>query len=540
MKKWILLIELVFVLGFIKSQNTDSIFLPIIQSYKTGIIYYEIYNSNIHNKSIPRNLMVNFHTENVINNEQIEAILYTTNDTLSIFNTKTKLQTKVYIESGDYLSHVYFYNYDSIFLFFEREFVYQMHNKKTKMPDFAIIDTLGHLKGTFSLDSVPYIYNGSNNPMIMLSRFNLKGNLIANNILYLPFSIYLPEITSPEYENITMKLLCAYNIKEKKLKMLDIQIPKNNIRNSFNEHLTNNGFDFKILNDTTIIYSFNYSSDIFIYHVNTDSSELVGSYPDFYFNNIVNPKTKVYSTFFYAPEYIPEQHVYLRSIYVREFNDMDISIFQLLDENFKVIGYSFGDSIWSPVYYNAEGQFISINRKENYIGEVVELGPVKTQSLTEIINSLGNKSKHIKYEQKISLPEDLTLKERMELYLALLNVPENSKVIVLSGDVICGNVLNFLLEQKKNNKKEYDQKNIIYLFYNCNQSTLESYISPYSLQAEDFVIDDQGLYNQIFGASKNGDIFMIQNKKKGLKIKKSGINTIVKDFKHLTHIKISQ
>ena len=36
-------------------------------------------------------------------------------------------------------------------------------------------------------------------------------------------------------------------------------------------------------------------------------------------------------------------------------------------------------------------------------------------SLTEIINSLGNKSKHIKYEQNISLPEDLTLKERMEM-----------------------------------------------------------------------------------------------------------------------------
>jgi hypothetical protein len=205
-----------------------------------------------------------------------------------------------------------------------------------------------------------------------------------------------------------------------------------------------------------------------------------------------------------------------------------------------VIGYSFGDSIWSPVYCNAEGQFISINRKENYIGEVVELGPVITQSLTEIINSLGNKSKHIKYEQNISLPEDLTLKERMELYLAMLNVPENSRIIALSGKVICGNVLNFLLEQYKTHKNEFDEKKIVFLFYNCNQSTLEGFLSPYSLKAEDFILDDQGLYNQIFGESKDGDILMIQNKKRGLKIKRSGLEMLVKDYKHFTHIKISQ
>jgi hypothetical protein len=415
-----------------------------------------------------------------------------------------------------------------------------MHLKKKKMPDFAIIDTLGHLKGTFSLDSVPYIYNGINNPCIRLYGSNLKGNLIVNDILYLPFRIYLPEITSPEYENITMKLLCAYNLKEKKMKMLDIQIPKNFIGTHFTEHVIKNGFDFNFLNDSTIIYSFDYSSDIFIYHINTDSSELVGSYTDFYFNNMVNPDSNMYRTWFYAPEYKPEKRVYSRKIYVSEFNDMDLVFFQFLNENFKVIGYSFGDSIWSPVYCNAEGQFISINRKENYIGEVVELGPVITQSLTEIINSLGNKSKHIKYEQNISLPEDLTLKERMELYLAMLNVPENSRIIALSGKVICGNVLNFLLEQYKTHKNEFDEKKIVFLFYNCNQSTLEGFLSPYSLKAEDFILDDQGLYNQIFGESKDGDILMIQNKKRGLKIKRSGLEMLVKDYKHFTHIKISQ
>ncbi len=540
MRKWILIVTILLFFGFIKSQNTDSIFFPIIQVYKTGISDSEIYNSIIHDQSIPRNLMLPFHTERVINNENIIARLYTTKDTLSIFNTKTKLQTKVFIEGGIYLSHVYFYNYDSIFVFFDRDFVYQMHIKKKKMPDFAIIDTLGHLKGTFSLDSVPYIYNGINNPSVMLSGSNLKGNLITNDILYLPFSIYLPEMTSPEYKNLTMKLLCSYNLKEKKLKMLDIQVPKIFIGTHFTEHVIKNGFDFNLLNDSTIIYSFDYSSDIFIYHINTDSSELVGSYPDFYFNNKVNPDSNMFRTMFHAPEYKPEKHVYSRMIYISEFKDIDLAFFQFLDENFKVIGYSFGDSIWSPLYCNAEGQFISVNRKENYIGEVVELGPVKTQSLTEIINSLGNKSKHIKYVQKISLPEDLTLKVRMEIYLAMLNVPENSRIIALSGNVICGNVLNFMLEQYKTHKNEFDEKKIIFLFYNCNQSTLESFISPYSLQAEDFIIDDQGLYNQIFGESKDGDILMIQNKKSGLKIKTSALNTLLKDYKHFTHIKISQ
>lgn len=540
MKKWIILIELFFAVGFIKSQNTDSIFFPVIQLNKTGIVDYEHYYSNIHNSSIPRNLMLPFHTENIINNEKIEARFYTTKDTLSIFNTKSLLQTKVNIEGGIYLSHVYLYNYDSIFIFFDREFVYQMRTKKTKMADFAIIDTLGHIKGTFSLDSVPYIYNGSNNPMVMLTGSNLKGNLIVNNILYLPFSIYLPDITSSEYDSLTMKLLCAFNLKENKLKMLDIQIPKNYIGKYFNEHLTKNGFDFKLLNDSTIIYSFNYSSDIFLYHINTDSSELVGSYPDFYFNNIVNPESKVYCTNFYAPEYIPKQHVYSRLIYVREFNDMDISFLQILDENFKIVGYSFGDSVWSKMYVNVNGQFISYNLNENFLGKEVIFGPIITCSLTDIINNLGNKTKHIKYVQKISLPDDLTLKEKMEIYLSMLNVPNNSKVIILSGEIVCGNVLNFLLEQKKNHRNEYDLKNIIYLFYNTNESIVDNYMKPYLLDNQGIIIDNQGLYNQIFGKANNSQIYMVNNNCKRLKIKKTELKTLIKDFKHLTKIKISQ
>ena len=130
MRKWIVIVILFLIFGYAKSQNTDSIFFPVIQTIRTGIIDYKFYNSHIHHSSIPGNLMLPFHTENVINNEKIEAQLYNTNDTLSIFNTTTKHQTKVFIEGGVYLSHVYFYNYDSIFLFFEREFVYQMNIKK--------------------------------------------------------------------------------------------------------------------------------------------------------------------------------------------------------------------------------------------------------------------------------------------------------------------------------------------------------------------------------------------------------------------------
>jgi hypothetical protein len=538
MRKWIVICTLFLIFGYAKSQNTDSIFFPVIQTIRTGIIDYEFYNSVKHSSSIPRNLMLPFYTENVINKEKIEAVLYNTNDTLSIFNTTTKLQTKVFIEGGVYLSHVYFYNYDSIFVFFDREFVYQMNFKKKKMPDFAIIDTLGHLKGKFSFDSVPYINNGSTNPMIMLSRFNLKGNLIANNTLYLPFSIYLPHITSSEYKNLTMKLLCAYNLKENTLKMLNIQIPKNYIGKHFTEHLTDNGFDFKLLNDSTIIYSFHFSSDIFLYHINTDSSELVGTYPDFYFNNIVNPDSNSFQTLFYAPEYITEKHIYSRLIYVREFNDLDLSFNQFLDENFKVIGYSFGDSIWSKVYYNANGAFISIKRKENYIGEVVEIDSIKTLCLTEIINSLGNNSKHLKYVQKISLPDDLTLEEKMKIYLSMLNVLENSKVIVLSGDKVCGNVLNFLLEQFKNHKSDFEERKIVILFYNTTKSTVEMFLNPYSIDINDVLVDDQGLYDQIFGKSTNDQIYMVNNKKDRFKIKKSELKTLVKDFKHLTKIKI--
>ncbi|MBP1672420.1 MAG: hypothetical protein H6Q25_235 [Bacteroidetes bacterium] len=538
MRRWIVICTLFLIFGYAKSQNTDSIFFPVIQTIRTGIIDYEFYNSHIHYNSIPSNLMMPFNTWNLLNNEKIEAVLYNTNDTLSIFNTTTKLQTKVFVEGGIYLSHVYFYNYDSIFVFFDRDFVYQMNIKKKKMPDFAIIDTLGHLKGKFSFDSVPNIDNVLNEPTIMLSGFNLKGNLVANNILYLPFSIYYPDITSPDYENLTLKLLCAYNLKEKTLKMLDIQIPKNYIGKHFTDNIINNGFDFKLLNDSTIIYSFNFSSDIFLYHINTDSSELVGTYPDFYFNNIVNPESKVFRTLFYAPEYLQKKQIYLRMIYVKEFNDQEICFTQILDKNFKILGYSLDDSLWSQLFVNAKGELISINYEENHIGEVLKIGSTKTLSLTEIINSLGNKIKHKKYVPQISLPDDLTLEEKMEIYLTMLNVPDNSKVIVLTGDKVCGNVLNFLLEQYKNHKSDFEEKKIVFLFYNTTKSTLEIFLNPYSIDIKDVLVDEQGLYDQIFGKSTNGQIYMVNKKKDRLKIKKTELKTLVKDFKHLTKIKI--
>lgn len=367
MKKYIVLF--VIVLQFLNINSLTSqdleIKFPVVNLEFTG--EYDSTTIRIINyrNSVAVGLMANLFCFQTLNNEYIFANILRSGDTLSIFNASTNNINSIYIPNSFYIEHLYFHNYDSIFLFFERQIVFSQQMKGQKMADFYLTDTTGVIKELFSLDSVPYIYKGSYDTMIYLRRYPFEGNKIIDNILYLPFSIYNPSISDSLLRTLKMRLLCAYDIENKKVKMLNINMPDKEIGTLFNEDVFKSGFDFLILNDSILIYSFDYSSDLFNYNINKDTINFVKKFPNF-FENIPNPTRECHYTHYSKMKFSSIENVFIRDLSIYDFENFeDFQISQILDENFNLVGYFVEDSIYEYMDVNANGELVVLNKKKN-------------------------------------------------------------------------------------------------------------------------------------------------------------------------------
>ena len=198
------------------------------------------------------------------NGKRVNLHINQNNDSLYIYNATDDIDTRLKLpfKISMPIKGLHFHNYDSIFVFFDREFVVKMRNFGNEIDDFIIIDSSANVNGRFLLDEVPYIYNGQMDPMIFFSRASFSGSMIVGEVLYIPFGIYKPNIADLSLKELNIRLLCSYNLRTNEIKMLNVKLPIQDIGKKFNKGVRTNTFDYYILDNNTMYISFLYSSDI--------------------------------------------------------------------------------------------------------------------------------------------------------------------------------------------------------------------------------------------------------------------------------------
>lgn len=530
MKKYIVLF--VVVMQFININSLISqeleIKFPVVNLEFTGEYDSTTTRKINYIKTVSYAIMDNYWSERTLNNEKITANILRSGDTLSIFNITTNKINSVVIPNSIYIEHVYFHNYDSIFLFFDREFVFSQQMDSQKMADFYMTDTTGMIKGLFSLDSVPFIYNGDIDTMIFNRRFRFEDVKIMNNVFYIPFAIYRPSISDTSLRDLNIKLLCAFDLSLKKVKMLNVKIPDKYIGEKFTQNTTTNGFDYYILNDSILIYSFDFSTEIYSYNIKTDTSILIKSFPDFYFNNILNPSSDCFRTSMNKLKYSEKENVFIRFFTISNFeNFKDFYFTQILDENFNEKGIFFEDSIYTIIDVNANGELVVNNKTENYRGYKVKIGDINFVSLDEIKKSKINFKKKTESNKSVEIDKKIPQEERIGKYIASMNIPINSKVVIFSVDN-CGHVLDYLF-QNMTEIKENDP--IYYLIYAENSEMIYQFLELFKVPLNDhIIIDTTNNYKSFIEKEIQSDVLLVKNKKKSTKVIKSKHNTLLNDY----------
>jgi hypothetical protein len=471
-------------------------------------------------------MMAGYRSQRKINNNCFYSYLSPDMENMYIYNYNQASYTQFKMPFNYGIDHIYFYNYDTIFIFLSREFVYENKINGENIADLLIMDTTGKIKNNYSFDQIPFIYNGNNNKYILLNGYSFNENLLINDILFIPFSIYYPKISDMILNKYQIKLLCAYNLTTRKFKMLNITMPKQYIGHWYNEKVIENGFDFNIANDSTIYYSFNHSSDIFKYDIKKDTSILIKSFPDFYYNNIQDPLVDSgHSSFFKAPVYSSKENIYLRQILVYpDKNSINFNLVQILDENMNLIGYQFEDSTWSFLKFGNSGNLICSKKSENY-------NPYNAKIIDKHYIPFCDVEKlYPLKEKKEPIKKPLT---SFEEYFKISNISTQNKIIMIPGDEVCGTCLNYLLNNI-NNQKLIQSKKIKIIFFNAKKDFYNNIEKNYGkVITGNSILDSTNNINGILKPEDVGKILLIKyenNKYSVVKATPSNIQQALIEF----------
>lgn len=516
-----------------KKQYTMPIIIPKIHG---NVIDSSTYNHFQYNKAVYTSMMFNHTSIKDYKNERIYTHLNQSGDSIYVYNSKRKKETRIKLpfKFNMPISLMYFHNYDSIFIFFEREFKVELKNHDKIIDDFVMIDSSGKVINQYSLDNVPDIYNGQINPMIYLIRWENHGNMISGNTLFIPFAIYLPLTKDVRLKNIKMELLCAYDLAKKKPKMLKIQFPTKDIGKTYKEIVKMSINNYSIINSTKILYSFMYSSEIYRYDLEKDTSYMISSFSDFFFNNAKEDDTLSFShnTDFMCPIYSKKRNVFLRLISVSNYkNYKKFFITQILDKNLNLIGYVFEDSVWTSPHLGCSGDIIVYNKTNEFLSHKIEIEDIQNFTIEEIENSFLIQKPISKNQAAFVLDFNrISLETRLQLYLQDMAVEENSKIVMISTDILCGNCIDFLMQELQNNQTRFKQKNIKYLFYGKNITSAVSIISAYRVKRDFFLIDDKQSYPSFFAKDEMTAYSLINYNAAKLELIQTDYSNLHEDF----------
>ncbi len=471
----------------------------------------------------------------IVDGDRYEAYLNQAFDSLLILNCAKNTRHDIGIDSLKNLpiASIYFHNLDSIFIFLAREFVAEHNvNSTNKMADFIMINSTGNVKNKFTLDSVPNIYNGKLDNMVFISAMSFNREMIFNGKLYLPFALYRPNISDLSIEKNNISLLYEYNLKDpKQSKALDVKLPDMDLGKKFMDKALTNSFDYTIFSHYMYI-SFYYSNKIYKIDLLTYKKELV-------YNDINCPfeSTDSVASYFYRPIFVEGPNVFIRRIGVlnyKNFKYFDVS--QVFDEKFKLLGYSFSDSVYSSLVGEDFGNIYIIDKTKNYLPYKVRIDGSYILALNELDSLLVSNKIPKKTNTKTvitSINFNIPYLDRLGMYFESLGIKPDAKIIVISTDVFCGDCIDFIMKKFQTNQQYYVDNNIKILFFGSNITMPSEIIRNYKVQALSQIIIDIDLKYKTYlhNEEMHNDPFVIFTKT-DLKIIPKDPSSLVEGYKN--------
>lgn len=466
--------------------------------------------------------------------KNINLFINQSNDSMYIYNAsddidkRIKLPFKISIP----IAGLYFHNYDSIFVFIDREFVAKMRSSGKEIDDFIIMDSSADIRGRFQLDAVPHIYCGQLEPMIFYSKMAFSGSMIIGKMLYIPFAVYRPRIDDSNLKNLHLKLLCAYNLETKDVKMMNIEIPSKDIGKKFSKGVLTNSFDYYIKDDSTMYISYLYTSEIYKLNLKNNNFELVAQFNQFCFNNAANDTTNGdFRAWFYAPKYSKKHNVFVRKITIDGYKYFKpFSISQVLDEKMNLIGCSFEDSTWTSFVVDSRGEIITNKKDEQYLSYRITGYKTEDLSVEELENRFLVK-KHVQQTKSVSIDKTkIGFKARLAVYLNELGISQPVKLVFISSDVICGHCIEFLMNELQNNKEEFIDQNIVYVFYGTNIISMVNIINKYHVEKRFYFLDTENKNAMYFTSNEMQGYPLVICRKNKIDILKTDFSNMAIDF----------
>ncbi|MCF8297726.1 MAG: hypothetical protein K9J13_09310 [Saprospiraceae bacterium] len=540
MNKYILLITLLLTVSLLS-------WISDVRDEGNPLIVYSITNNNVNKtkviassfrKNNSLSIMASHYNSIIIQNYLYEVALNNLNDEILVFNTSTNSLKKISLNKIPKIpiEHLYFHNTDSIFLFFNREFIFNNQNKTSKDNkfDFILIDSNGNVINSYNLDSVPHIYKGQNSPMIFQTPKVIKETQIINGDLLISFSIYLPTTSDSSFINYSPKLLCKYNLKNKSLKMLNIKFPSQDIGKVYSKGVQTNYMNFQTNNRSNIFYSFPYSPTIYEFDVKLnkvvnkiefqtcpfDNQEIKENTDE----NLNNTTSK-----FNPPIYSKAYNIYLRSIEVKGYKNFDrFSVVQVLDTNLNLLGYVFPDTHNNSIY--VFGDSICRYNKEDRLSYYVSFGNKALMNINDIELEFLYRYKMETFKEKdIVVNETKNIKSRFSNYLNILGIPDSSKIISLNTDVICSTSSSYLFNKFKNENEYLSENKIFMLIMGSEPSNANFLIQNYKVTDANNIINDSNLhYRNFLKDNELSYYYLIKfNSKDSLVLDSCNINSLI-------------
>jgi hypothetical protein len=468
-------------------------------------------------------MMFGHHNIRDIDNKLFRVSLSAKNDKIYIYNsTDDELNTIVFDSTYPpyAIDQIYYHNKDSLFIFYVRE-----HLMRTEFYDsididfdFILIDSKGKIINRFSLDEVPYIHKVDINKMVFLKKNFITENHIINSSLLLPFTFYTPNSFEKGFKDFWPRMLCKFDLITKEVEMLDIKFPEKDIGKFFAENVIESPIDFNINHKGTIYYVHQYSPTIYEFDIKKNKMIMSVEFEDFPFNNTLfndsaSVDEKSTQSRFYAPKYISDIDLYIRNVSVVVYKDFkEFRLVQIFDNEMKLLGYSFADSVYSFIYKSG-------NR---LCGKKLETGEVKNisicgshfLSITEIEEKILKQKKEVETENKQE--NILDINSRLLVYSNKLKIKPGSKVVLINADFICSSCIKELFQTLCDNSERFKKKKVFYVLYGENSNLADNIVENYKLNDSESIIKEfSGLYEGLIEKEERKKYYFIDYKVNG-------------------------
>ena len=423
---------------------------------------------------------------------------------------------------------IYYHNHDSVFIFYDRPTVYK-HKIDT---DFVLIDSHGDIMDAYSLNNVPYIYNGTYYNSLYYSDDKMKCRIINGKII-IPFAMFRPQVFHPEKDFKLLPLLALYDLENHTCRMLDITYPKKDEGKCYERRLmpTNVHTDWYGMKKEKLLVSFPYTPNLYLYDITTDSLYSAGG-GECVFQNTDSASMKkgmdYDAYYFYMPVWCESSRCYARSIRKYHNGKPEKTLFvQLLDSNLRSLGYLCeNDHFYTPYYSN--GSWRAKSKDDNLIYEVSLSGKTVICPVDEFMK---------KYKPAATVLPDGKIP--VNVFFANIGIPikKDNIILIINMNYPCGHCLEYLLGEMRQHQKEYEEHGVYFvLLERAGENYADILLRQYGLESAANVMVDRRHYPSVLLNGKGIDdeyyrFFRITDR--GAAVRLSTATKMPSDFKEL-------